>query len=457
MKTKNLAILAGVVIAVLAYILIFERHQPTSVEARRDADKVFPGLEADDITGLLVEGPDGRVRLEKTGEDWRLREPIDYPADASTVGSTLSSLTGLSADRRLPADEVDAAEFGLDAPEAEVSLVLGDGTEMTFAVGGEMPLGSKRPIRLADSDEIAIAPGMFMNDLEREVDDWRSREVTGLRSDQVASIEIEAGADTIRAERIGDGWRLLRPMEDIGDRDHLEALVSDLSSLRIEEFLDGGIDPVALGLDAPEYSVMVERSDDGEPLRLELGATREGAGGTDVACRRGDGDYFWARDSVRTRLSKAPVLWRSKKVADFDRQRAVSLHLKKKSDEVLIEKEDPQTSWRLPDGTEADQARVFDRVNALSKLEATDYDLMAPMTGEMGIAEIFFTANGEGSGKEPITFTFYAPLGEGGRAMVRVSGRDTLMGVDPAAVASVFADFDDLRPTSEIVEDSVGE
>ena len=181
------------------------------------------------------------------------------------------------------------------------------------------------------------------------------------------------------------------------------------------------------------------------------------AGGTDVACRRGDGDYFWAPDSVRTRLSKAPVLWRSKKVADFDRQRAVSLHLKKKSDEVLIEKEDPQTSWRLPDGTEADQARVFDRVNALSKLEATDYDLMAPMTGEMGIAEIFFTANGEGSGKEPIAFTFYSPLGEGGRAMVRVSGRDTLMGVDPAAVASVFADFDDLRPTSEIVEDSVGE
>ncbi len=456
MKSKNLIILAAIVILVGAYIFFFERHQPTSDEARRDADKVFQGLEVDDVTGLLVAGPGGRVRLEKTGDEWRLREPIDYPADASMVDSTLSSLAGLSADRRLPAGELDLVEFGLEAPAAEVSLLLGDGAGVSFAVGGEMPLGSKRPIRLADSDEIAIAPGWFMTDLEREVDDWRSREVTDLSGDQVASIEIEADADTIRAARIGDGWRLLSPMEDIGDRDHLEALVSDLGSLRIEEFLDGGIDPGALGLDAPEYSVMVVRSDGGEPLRLELGATREGAGGTDVACRRGDGDYFWARDSVRTRLSKAPVLWRSKKVADFDTWEVEGLRLVTPEDSAELEKVDFQ--WRFAgDVAEADQPRVSDRLTALSELEATDYDLMAPMTTEMGTAEVLFAADDEGGGKVPITFTFYAPLGEGGRAMVRVSGRDTLMGVDAAKVASLFADFDDLRPTAAIVEDPAAE
>jgi hypothetical protein len=245
-------------------------------------------------------------------------------------------------------------------------------------------------------------------------------------------------------------------MEDIGDRDHLEALVSDLGSLRIEEFLDGGIDPGALGLDAPEYSVMVVRSDGGEPLRLELGATREGAGGTDVACRRGDGDYFWARDSVRTRLSKAPVLWRSKKVADFDTWEVEGLRLVTPEDSAELEKVDFQ--WRFAgDVAEADQPRVSDRLTALSELEATDYDLMAPMTTEMGTAEVLFAADDEGGGKVPITFTFYAPLGEGGRAMVRVSGRDTLMGVDAAKVASLFADFDDLRPTAAIVEDPAAE
>ena len=121
MKSKNLAILAAVVIAMLAYILLFERHRPTSEEARRDADKVFQGLEPDDVTGLSIEAGELRVRLEKVDGDWRLREPIDYSADGPTVTSTLSSLAGLKADRVLPLGEVDAGEFGLDAPAAEVT------------------------------------------------------------------------------------------------------------------------------------------------------------------------------------------------------------------------------------------------------------------------------------------------------------------------------------------------
>ena len=392
------------------------------------------------------------VALEEVGDVWQLREPIQYPADASTVTSTLSSLAGLSADRVLPVDEVDPGEFGLDTPAAEVTLTLGDGSDISFVVGDAMPLGSKRPIQLAGGDTIEITPGWFMNDLERQVDDWRLREVTDVQKNEVASIEIDAGDDTIRAVHVGDTWQLLSPVEDVADRDHLEALVSDLRGLRIEEFLDNGVDPGELGLDAPEYSVMVVRSDGKEPLRIDFGTTREGDGGTDVACRRGDGDYFWARDSVRTRLSKAPVLWRSKKIADFDTWAVEGLQLATPEASVKLEKLEGQ--WRFAeDAGEADQARVSDRVTALSKLEATDYDLMAPMTDEFGTAEILFSSGEEGGGKEPIIFTFFAPLGEGGRAMVRVSGRDTLMGVDPAAVDSIFADFDDLRPTAVTVED----
>ncbi len=449
MKTKNLVILAAVVIALLVYILVFERHQPTSDEARRDAGKVFQGLEPDDVTGLLVVGQKGRVRFEKIGDGWRLREPIDYPADSSIVSSTLSSLANLSADRRLPADQVDPAEYGLDAPAAEVTLTLEGGADIAFAVGGEMPLGSKRPIRIAGNDEIAIVPGWISEDLERGVDDWRSREVTNLRADQIASIEIEAGADTIRAVRVGNDWKLLSPMEDLAGRDHLEGLVSDLGGLRIEEFLDGEVDPAALGLDAPEYSVTVVRSDGGEPLRLDLGATRQGDGGVEVVCRRGDADYFWAQDRVRTRLSKAPVLWRSKKLAAFDTWEVEEMRLITPAASADLEKVD--SKWQFAgNGGEADQARVSDRLTALSKLEATDYDLMAPMTAEMGSAEIVLRAGSEGGEREKVTFTFFAPLSEGGRAMVRVSGRETVMGVDPAAAASILANLDDLRPAAVI-------
>jgi uncharacterized membrane protein len=49
MKGKNLAILAAIVVVVLAYILLFERHQSTSDEASQAAEKVLRHFDRDDV------------------------------------------------------------------------------------------------------------------------------------------------------------------------------------------------------------------------------------------------------------------------------------------------------------------------------------------------------------------------------------------------------------------------
>ena len=57
------------------------------------------------------------------------------------VSSTLGSLTNLTADRRLAADEVDPAGYGLDEPAVKVTLRMADGSERVIEVGDELPLG----------------------------------------------------------------------------------------------------------------------------------------------------------------------------------------------------------------------------------------------------------------------------------------------------------------------------
>jgi len=444
-KSKNLVILAAVVIVVLAYILLVERHRPTSDEAKAAAGKVLRDFDRDRVTGIVIDSDKGRVRLEKTGDEWRLREPLDFAAEASAVSSALSALSGLSADRRLPADDVDPAAYGLDEPPITVTLSMDDGAERVLEVGDEMPLGSKRALRLAGADEIVISPGWFVTDLERDVDQWRSHDVTDIREDQVASVDIRAGEDVIRAVRSDSGWQLLEPVEDLGDRDHLRGLISDLASMRIEEFLDGEVDPAALGLDSPEYRVTVVRADGGEPLRLDLGDTRKGENGDQVACRRGDGEYFWASDTVRSRLRKAPVLWRSKKVWPFETWNVDGLTLTGGGDTVELEQVDGL--WKLAgDGAEAADSAVRDRLRKLADLEALAYDLTAPMTAETGSAEVRLKAAGDEGEGQTVTFEFFPPLSKGGQAMVRVSGRDTIMGVDVASVDAITGDLEALRP-----------
>ena len=444
MKSKNLIILALIVVAVGAYILLIERHRPTSDEVESEAEKVLQDFDRDQVTGIVIERDPGRVRLEKVGEAWRLREPLDFEADKSAVSSTLGTLANLQADRRLSADEVDPAVYGLDDPPITIRLRTGDGGEIVLDISDEMPLGSKRALRLVGANEIVVVPGWFVSDLEREVDDWRSREVVDISEDRVASIDIGAGEDRIRAVRLDESWQLLDPVDDLGDRDHLQSLVRDLDSLRIEEFLDGPVDLGDLGLDAPEYEIIVIRADGGEPLRLELGNTREGENGTEVACRRGDSEFFWSSEKVRTRLSKAPVLWRSKKVMPFETWDVEGLGISHGGDGVELEQVDGL--WQFAeDAAEADYTVVQDRLGKLANLEATDYDLMAPMTAEMGRAEVVLKTDDEAEG-QVLVFEFFEPLSEGGRAMVRVGGRNNVMGVQTAEVDVILGDLDALRP-----------
>jgi hypothetical protein len=454
MKTKNLIILAAIVIVVLAYILLVERHRPTSDEARREADKVLRDFDRDEVSSIAIDREGQRVRLEKVSDEWCLREPIDFPGDSSVVSSTLGSLANLTADRRLAADEVDPAEYGLTDPVAEVALQMADGTSRSIVVGSELPLGSKRALLVDGGGDVVIASGWFVSDLEREIDDWRSRDLVGFLEDDIASVDIESGPDSIRAVKLEGGWQLLRPLEDMADGDHIGSLVSDLRSMRIEEFLPDDTDPSELGLDLPEYELTIVRTDGGEPLRLDLGVTREGDGGTEVACRRGEGEFFWASEKVRARLYKAPVLWRSKKVMPFETWDAEELRVT--AAEASISLVHTDGFWRFADDTEANLTAVQDRLRKLADLEATDYDLMTPLTGELGRVEVALEAEDEEATGELIAFSFFAPLEEGGKAMVQVSGRATVMGVEMENVEEILGDLGDLRPepAEETVADS---
>ena len=444
MKTKNLIILFAVVVAVAAYIFLFERHRPTTDEAKADAEKVLKNFDIEQVQEIIVEDSSSSVRLEKTGDAWRLREPIDYPASESAVSTALGSLADLEADRRLPLSEVDPSEYGLDPPAVSISLRFADDSERMLSIGGELPLGSNRAVRVDGADEIAVTAGWFVSDLQRSVDDWRSRNVVDVMADDVASIDIRTDEDVIRAVRDGDRWQLLEPLEDVADADHLTSLVSDLNSLQIEEFIDDPGDLDEIGMVTPEYELTVVRSDGAGPLRLLLGATREVDGAAQVACRRGEDDYFWVADGVRKRLSKAPVLWRSKKVAPFDTWNAASLEISASGDSVTLGYDD--MVWTLDDGIEADMTAVQDRLRALADLEASDYDLMQPLTAEMGAVTVGFRADEDEGAPEALSFRFFSPLSEGGKAMVQVSNRSTLMSVDTATVESNVGNLEALRP-----------
>jgi hypothetical protein len=447
MKPRNLIILAVIVLAVGAYLFLYERHQPTTDEVAERADKVFPTLERDEVESIEIVNSHGEFHLVRDDDDWKLEQPIEFEADTPTVNSLLSSLVGLRKERRLTADEVDPAAYGLDEPPMRVSLGLADDERLTLEVGEETALGSNRAVRIAGDDAIILCPGWFASDLDKELDSWRSKNVVDVSATELAALQVAAGADRIHAVRSGEEWRLLEPIADLADGDHMRNLISNLSSLRIEEFLDDGKDPAALGLEEAEYTVTLVRSEGKQPVVLEFGATREQDSATQVACRRDGRDLFWVNDVAATRLAKAPVRWRSTKVYDFDTWDAEALAIVSGDQSLRLTRS--EGLWQEQSGSELDYSAVQDRLSKLADLEANEFDLMQPPTDEMGRVELGLEAPDDSSEAPAVSFTFYRPLAEGGDVLVTVSARDTVMSVDPAEVQAILSDPESLRKQEE--------
>jgi hypothetical protein len=266
-------------------------------------------------------------------------------------------------------------------------------------------------------------------------------------ADDLASLQLISGDDRILALREGETWRLQEPLEDIADLDHIRALVSDINGLQVEEFLDGEVGLAELGLDPPSHQLTLVRTEGEDPVRLEFGNTREQDGSTEVVCRRDGEDIFWVTDRAATRLAKAPVLWRSKKIYGFDSWDAESIVMTAGEQQITINRE--KGLWELPDGGEPDYTAIQQRLSKLAGLEAVDFDLLPPTTEEIGRIELGFEPDEEGGEQDIVRYSFHRPLSEGGRAMVTVSSRDTVMSVEMAEVEEILTDLDSLRKAEE--------
>jgi hypothetical protein len=452
MKAKTLLILAGAVLMLGAFIWFFERHEPTSDEARTRETQVFGGLDQQDIQTLDITNSHGVFTIERAGEGWRLTQPIEADADQTAVDTAIRGLLGLKIDRALPSADVSPEAYGLDTPEATVTLTSQNGEKYTLAVGNPTPLGAKRSVSL-DPKSILLTGGSFFPAIDKGLDDWRSRRVADIRLDQLAALSIQTENGTIKANTLGDQWQLHSPVNDRADREHLQNVISGLNALRIEEFVDDGGDEAAMGLVRPSTSVLLVRADGLPGLSLEFGATREQGGATQIACRRNTADVFWVNDRAETPLGMAPIRWRDPKVLAFDTWDVAALALSDSTTSVKLNKEGGL--WQFEDGGEVRGDEVLKRLGVLSDLKAINFDLVNLGTDEMGRAVI--TLNG---GTSPITCTFFKPFEAGGNVLVSVSDRATFMSVAPDDAQSIIGNLEALRSDEtpgDLPEDSESE
>jgi hypothetical protein len=276
LNPRNTAILALVVAALGAFVWFYEiEGAEKRSEAESASKRLFAGVEADAIEWIELESEDAQnVRLERAADEgWQLVAPLAFPADRFAADGIASTLAELEADATFDTPE-PLGNYGLDA-EPRVRFGVGE-ERFALRIGNDTPIGGNVYMTDAEGTRVHAVPSWRSNALKKTVKQLREAKIVDFEAEQVKRVAIESAAGRIVLARAGEDWRLAEPLEARAAPDVVDGLLSDLSFLRADEFVDDPAPDAELGLDAPWLAIELTRDGEAPPVTLTVGAERDG-------------------------------------------------------------------------------------------------------------------------------------------------------------------------------------
>jgi hypothetical protein len=249
-------------------------------------DKSVLKIERDKIDTVHLQYDKTTIDLAKNGLDWNLTSPVKARADFSAAEGLVSRVQSAQMKSLVTDHDPKLDEYGLTDPAAAITVGAGS-TRATLAIGKAAADGDLYARDLSRPDMIFTVGSDLATDLKKSVFDLRRKDLFEFRSFNTDRLEITRGSETFTFEKSkssgSDGaekWHRTTPTKGDVDTAKMESLLSKLSSLRAESFVDGKM-PAAL--DHPVLTVSARFDDGKKQERVQFGRA-----GNDVFASRPD-------------------------------------------------------------------------------------------------------------------------------------------------------------------------
>jgi hypothetical protein len=226
-----------------------------------------------DRIDLIADGK--TIQISKDGGEWKIARPLQVRADFGAVEGVLGRLQTAQMKSIVTADAspADLKKYGLDTPNITATLSLGS-ARATLLLGGKAE-DTTVYARDASRPVVMTVEGILADDLKKDLDTYRRKDVFEFRAYNATHVEITRDGQTAVFDKVkgagekgADTWRRVSP--DSGDvpRETMDTLLGELSNLRIESFVDSTVNT---GLNQPVATVVVKFDDGKKEERATFG------------------------------------------------------------------------------------------------------------------------------------------------------------------------------------------
>jgi len=321
----TLILLAALIIVGLA--VFFTTRNPRS-EEQPPAEKKLLSLASADITKISITTPDSKhLLLIKSGNDWKLEEPVKAPAQNFAVEDLLRSLTDLKSRGAVGSD----VQTGVDQPRYQVELTDKSGKTEKLSVGRHEEIADHVYVKLNDDPKVQVVDAEIDSTLNKPIDDYRQmRLFDNLGAAQIQQLTLSRPTEKITLSKSNDGkWTMTQPASMPVESFEVQSMLNTLTGLRAAEFVDQPQSPTSYQFANPRLTVTFAATT--QPASTQPSATQP-AQSTTITFGRYDDiqkKNIYAQISLANQivklpsssfdsLNKAPLDLRDRAVVDID-------------------------------------------------------------------------------------------------------------------------------------------
>jgi hypothetical protein len=406
MSWKSLTVLVvlaaglGGFLAYDSYYLTPKREKTTSAKGR------LWTIEPKDVETLTIKRKDDTVKLKRTADGWEMLEPVKTRANAGAVNETVTGLATARVDREIDPNPAKLSDFGLEPPEALVTLdVKGQAAPLTLAVGGKNPTGVWVYAREGSKPAVVVIGDSVSRDVTRPVAEFRDKALFTFdrRNVTAVDLDIDGSKMTLEAED-GGKWRIAKPGPYRGDADLITEMLDKLASATVKEFVGAAPSLAAYGLDKPSrLTLWLGKDKDRTSKTLLLGKVDAAKKGVYVQ-RQGEPEVLLAPSETWDKLPKTVAVARDKVVFTYAYDKVNRVELQSAAGSVMLARDGINWNITAPEGLKADTGAVNGLLWRIRDLRASGFLDESPTAVARYLSKPDVTVKiWEEGGKEPKT------------------------------------------------------
>jgi hypothetical protein len=389
MSWKRTVLAFAILVLMLLALLLDSRIIATrKYRAVRDAS-VADSVNISQVDQIFLRNAQGSVKLVRTSVGWRMKEPVDAPADTEVVETVLTNVT--SARRRNEIEAKNLAQYGLASPEIELTLVsdqgkFGDwGTSFGLQLGYESTYTGQVFARYPAGENVFTVGEHVRSSLLRSPLDFRMSRLVEIDTSDLnkyTGFELASpGGEGVTLSNNNGTWAIAAPASAPAEQNIVREYFDRLGVLRAMGYVNQNSDrPTSLtaameALSSPSLVLRLNGVTGVRPQQLNV-ALAEGPGGpVYVAQRAGEAEVMVLSSETVGEIRRTAQYFRSRELFTMQPEQVglFTIQIARAAPTALVRNE--KGEWELVGDPEfrINQGAVNERLGALTTLRVEDY------------------------------------------------------------------------------------